>query len=73
MTNSQTPHSRALRQKTAIARRERIIAEGGMNVQVLLEKPAADVLRALTSDGTSRTQVVREALLKHYDRSNQHD
>jgi len=63
MPNSQSEHSRALRQRTAIARRQQIIAEGGLNLTVLIHKPAADALRALTADGATKTEVVSEALL----------
>ena len=63
MPNSQSEHSRALRQRTAIARRKQIIADGGINLTVLIEKPAADALRALTAEGATKPEVVSEALL----------
>ena len=63
MPNANTPHSRALRQRTAIARRKQIIAEGGLNLTVLIHKPAADALRVLTDSGATKTEVVSEALL----------
>lgn len=63
MPNANTPHSRALRQRTAIARRNQIIADGGARLDVLLERPAAEALRALTADGATKTEVVSSALL----------
>ena len=63
MPNANTPHSRALRQRTAIARRKQIIAEGGLNLTVLIHKPAADALRALTAEGATKTEVVEAALI----------
>lgn len=63
MPNSKTPHSRALRQRTSLERRQRILAAGGLRLDVLLERPAADALRSLTADGTTRTEAVGDALL----------
>ena len=63
MPNSKSEHSRALRQRTASARRAQIIADGGLHLTVLIRKPAADALRALTADGATKTEVVSEALL----------
>ena len=63
LPNSNSTHSRALRQRTALAHRKRVIAEGGLYLTMLLRKPAADALRTLTDSGATKTEAVEAALI----------
>lgn len=47
MANSNTDHSRQLRQDTAAARRKSIIASGGRNINVLLDRSDAELFAEL--------------------------
>lgn len=51
----------------AVERRERIVAEGGALIQVLLEKPAADALTVLQDNSErhrSKTDVISTLLVE---------
>lgn len=63
MPNANTEHSRQLRAKTASARKQRIIDEGGYDLRVLLEKEDHEKLKCIVEwyrlrDDTSQRAVM---------------
>ena len=64
-TNAFTPHSRALRAKTATERRAAIIESGGMRIDLLLLPALAQALRdEMTRTGETATEVIGRKLLE---------
>ena len=61
--NSNTEHSRKLRQKTSAERRKRIMSEGGRVINVLISPEANMALKALTVRSTI-TSVVESLLIE---------
>lgn len=65
MGNTNTPHSRALRAKTATARRKAIVEAGGMRIELLLlQKPAEALRLEMTRTGETATEVISRKLLE---------
>lgn len=63
-TNAFTDHSRALRAKTATARRAAIIESGGMRIDLLLLPAPAQALREeMSRSGRAATAVISDLLL----------
>ena len=60
--NSQTEHSKKLRQKTSAERRKRIMSEGGRVINVLISPEANTALKTLTVNATI-TSVVQSLLI----------
>ena len=60
--NSNTDHSRKLRQRTSAERRKRIMSEGGRVINVLISPEANMALKALTVNATI-TSVVQSLLI----------
>jgi hypothetical protein len=54
---------KAIWKTNALARRARVIDEGGKFVQVLLEKPAADALEKLQGADKTQVEVVSTLLM----------
>lgn len=63
MPNANTPHSRALRAKTAAARTRTVVEAGGWRLALLLQPDAAAALRAeMARTGESATAVISRLL-----------
>lgn len=63
MGNANTPHSRALRAKTAAARTRTVVEAGGWRLALLLQPDAAAALRAeMARTGESATAVISRLL-----------
>ena len=60
--NSQTEHSKKLRQKTSAERRKRIMSDGGRILNVLISPEANMALKGLTANATI-TSVVESLLI----------
>ena len=60
--NSNTEHSRKLRQRTSEERRKRIMSEGGRVINVLISPEANMALKALTVNATI-TSVIESLLI----------
>jgi hypothetical protein len=58
MSNTNTKHSRSLRVKSAREARQRIIATGGVRVEILLEKRYAEVFKRLGETCGTRKQAL---------------
>ena len=75
MSNSNTEHSKKLRQETAANRRKRIIEEGGHNFNALIEKQDYDKLLAVVAwysrgdhDKTNKTEVFKTIVNDAYNK-----
>jgi hypothetical protein len=64
MTNAQTPHSRALRARTATARNRRLLAEGYRRLSILISPDASETLQRLAQDAGSKTAAIEKLLEK---------
>ena len=62
MTNCQTPHSRALRARTATARNHRLLAEGYRRLSILISPEASEKLARLARDAGSKTAAIEKLL-----------
>ncbi|MCB1918987.1 MAG: hypothetical protein KDJ28_03255 [Candidatus Competibacteraceae bacterium] len=62
MPNADTPHSRALRAKTATHWNQERIKEGGMRVTVILPKETAEALTRLTAIYGTKTAAMIAAI-----------
>jgi uncharacterized caspase-like protein len=62
MTNSQTPHSRALRERTARAWEREKLAEGFKRVQILLPPDTAAMLDRLAVEHKTKTDAIIAAI-----------
>lgn len=58
MPNSDTEHSRQLRQKTAAQWQKEMIQQGGMKITVLLPPGPAEKLRRLAGSKSIRTTII---------------